>query len=173
MEARNLDAEVPRVEWDAVAAGLDGLTQPPDTGGPNRYTTWLTTVNAGGSPHVTAVGAIWIDGAFCFQTGKRTRKARSLERDPRCAIAISTDDFDLVIEGTADKLRDPAPVAAAAARWAALGWPAEVDESGTAITAPYNAPAVGPPPWDVYRITARSATAVVTGEPSGATRWTF
>jgi nitroimidazol reductase NimA-like FMN-containing flavoprotein (pyridoxamine 5'-phosphate oxidase superfamily) len=173
MEARRLDDDVPGVEWDAVTAGLDGLTQAPDTGGPNRYTTWLTTINGDGSPHVTAVGAVWIDGTFWFQTGDRTRKARNLGRDPRCAIAVSTHGFDLVIEGTAEKVRDPAPVSAAAARWAELGWPAEVAESGTAITAPFNAPGVGPPPWDVYRITARSATALGAEEPGGATRWSF
>ena len=173
MEARNLDDDVSGVEWEAATAALDGLTQVPDTGGPNRFTTWLTTINADGSPHVTAVGAVWIDGAFWFQTGDRTRKARNLARDARCAIAVSTHDFDLVLEGSAEKVRDPAPVAAAAARWAALGWPAEVDPSGTGITAPFNAPAVGPPPWDVYRITARSATALGTAEPGGATRWRF
>ncbi len=173
MESRNLDDEVPGVDWDVVTGGLERLTQAPDSGGPNRYTTWLTTIDADGGPHVTAVGAVWIDGAFWFQTGARTRKARNLARDSRCALAVSTHDFDLVVEGTAGKVRDPALVAAAASQWAALGWPAEVDENGTAITAPFNAPAVGPPPWDVYRVNARSATALGTVEPGGATRWTF
>lgn len=173
METRNLDNEVPGMDWDVVTAGLDGLTQAPDSGGPNRYSTWLTTINADGSPHVTAVGAVWIDGAFWFQTGARTRKARNLARDSRCALAVSAHDFDLVMEGTAGKVGDPALVATAAARWAANGWPAEVAENGTSITAPFNAPGVGPPPWDVYRVNTRSATALGTVEPGGATRWTF
>lgn len=173
MEARNLDDDVPGVDWEIVTAGLDGMTQAPDSGGPNRFTTWLTTINGDGSPHVTAVGAVWLDGTFWFQTGARTRKAHNLARDSRCTLAVSVHDFDLAIEGTAEKTSDPNSVAAAAARWSALGWPAEVDESGTAITAPFNAPAVGPPPWDVYRIEARSATALGTTEAGGATRWTF
>jgi hypothetical protein len=60
-----------------------------------------------------------------------------------------------------------------AARWAAEGWPARVDESGTAVTAEYSAPSAGPPPWAVYRLTPRAATALATVEPGGATHWTF
>ena len=61
-----------------------------------------------------------------------------------------------------------------AARWAADdGWPCEVDESGTALTAWFSAPSAGPPPWKVYRVTIEQATALQTVEPGGATRWTF
>jgi hypothetical protein len=42
-----------------------------------------------------------------------------------------------------------------------------------ALTAEYSAPSAGPPPWFVYRLTARSATALATVEPHGATRWRF
>lgn len=173
MEARNLDKDVPGLDWDALASNLDGLSTAPDTEGPNRYTTWLTTLNADGSPHVTPVGAVWIDGAFWFQTGDVTRKARNLARDPRCSLAVSLQHEDLVIEGTAEKTTDAASVAAAVAEWNKHGWPVEVDESGTGITAPFNAPGLGAPPWDVYRITARSAVGLGNREPGGATRWTF
>jgi hypothetical protein len=60
-----------------------------------------------------------------------------------------------------------------AERWAAGGWPCRVDESGRALTAEYSAPSAGSPPWYVYRITPRSATALSTIEPGGATRWRF
>ena len=60
-----------------------------------------------------------------------------------------------------------------AARWSAEGWPARVDETGTAITADYSAPSAGPPPWRVYRITPKRAMALSTVEPGGATRWRF
>ena len=78
-----------------------------------------------------------------------------------------------MVEGTAQIVTDPATVADLAARWAAEGWPARVDESGTAITADYSAPLAGPPPWAVYRLTPHGATALETIEPGGATRWTF
>jgi hypothetical protein len=44
---------------------------------------------------------------------------------------------------------------------------------GPALTAEYSAPSAGPPPWFVYRITPRSATALAILEPGGATRWRF
>ncbi len=74
--------------------------------------------------------------------------------------------------GPPSLVTDPAVVAARATEWAAGGWPCEVDESGTALTAPFSAPSAGPPPWHVYRIDARSMSAVATVEPGGATRWT-
>ena len=39
-----------------------------------------------------------------------------------------------------------------AALWAKSGWPAQPDDSGTGITAPFNAPTLGPPPWFVYEL---------------------
>ncbi|HSO96558.1 MAG TPA: pyridoxamine 5'-phosphate oxidase family protein, partial [Acidimicrobiia bacterium] len=78
MEAKNLADlyQLPLLDWDRVAARLDeGVSQAPDTGGPNRHTCWLATVNEDGSPHVTGIGALWHDGTFWFQTGDRTRKA--------------------------------------------------------------------------------------------------
>ena len=51
--------------------------------------------------------------------------------------------------------------------------PAEVHESGTGITAPFNAPAQGPPPWDVYRLEPRTATVTLGVEPGGLTRFRF
>lgn len=174
MEIINLGAEdgLPPVDWEAVVQTLAAGTAPaPDAH--NARTTWLTTLNADGSPHVTAVGAIWLDGAFWFQTGAGTRKSRNLARDERCSIAVSIRDADVVVEGHAVRVTDPAGVARAAKAWADQGWPAEPDESGTGITAPFNAPSQGPPPWTVHRIVARDATVVLGVDPGGLTRFTF
>jgi PPOX class probable F420-dependent enzyme len=165
---------LPPLQWSRVSSRLDrGMTQAPGTGGPNRHTCWLATINPDGSPHVTGVGALWVDGAFWFETGETTRKARNLARDPRCTLSVATDEFDLVVEGEARKITDPPTVADLARRWAAGGWPARVDESGQALTADYSAPSAGPPPWSVYRLTPRAATALGITEPHGATRWRF
>jgi len=176
MEARNL-ADLygtPLLDWGRIEARLDrGLTQAPETGGPNRHTCWLATINHDGSPHVTGVGGLWLDGTFLFETGERSRKARNIARDPRCTLSLAADEFDLVVEGEARLVAEPAMVAAAAARWSAEGWPARVDETGVALTAEYSAPSAGPPPWRVYQLTPRTATAVLTVEPGGATRWRF
>ena len=133
----------------------------------------MTTINSDGSPHVTGIGALWVDGSFWFETGERTCKGKNLARDPRCVLSVAAHDFDLVVEGTASKISDPQIVAAMAARWAADGWPARVDDSGQALTADFSAPSAGPPPWFVYRIEARTATALATIAPGGATRWRF
>jgi pyridoxine/pyridoxamine 5'-phosphate oxidase len=176
VEAKNLADlyQLPLIDWDSIAARLDeGVSQAPGTGGPDRHTCWLATVNRDGSPHVTGIGGVWLDGAFWFQTGESTRKGRNLARDPRCTLSLATHEFDLVVEGVAQQVTDPETVAALAARWAADGWPARVDESGSAITAEFSAPSAGPPPWHVFRLTPRRATALATLEPGGATRWSF
>src|SRR3954449_2117566 len=174
MEIINLGVAdgLPPVQWDAVIEKLDSRL-PPAPDAHNSRTTWLTTINEDGSPHVTAVGAMWLEGTFWFQTGSGTRKGRNVERDPRCTVALSIRDTDVVIEGDATHVTDPAAVARVAKAWADQGWPAEPDESGSGITAPFNAPAQGPPPWNVYRIEPRSATVVLGIEPGGLTRFKF
>jgi len=79
---------------------------------------------------VTAVGALWLDGAFWFQTGAGTRKGRNVARDPRCSIAVSVRDADVVIEGDATRVTEPGALARIAKAWADQGWPAEPDQSG-------------------------------------------
>jgi hypothetical protein len=175
-ETKNLAElyDLPPVKWSAVTDRLDdGVTQAPGTGGPDRHTCWLATINADGSPHITGVGGIWFDGAFWFETGQRTRKGRNLARDSRCTLSVALREFDLVVEGNAGRVTDPRTVADLAARWVAAGWPCRVDDSGSALTADFSAPSAGAPPWFVYRIEARSATALATTEPGGATRWRF
>lgn len=177
MRARNLAEQygAPTMDWARVTDRLDeGFAQVPGSGtGPGRHTWWLATINDGGAPHVTAVGALWLDGTFWFETGRSSRKGRNLARDPRCALSVSLLEFDLTVEGTAELVTDPHRVAAAARTWAAEGWPCEVDASGTALTAPYSAQSAGPPPWHVYRLAPGSAHAVQTVEPYGAARWRF
>jgi hypothetical protein len=174
MEIINLGESdgLPPVDWASVVERLDAGSAPaPD--GANRRTTWLSTVNEDGSPHVTAVGAMWLDGTFWFQTGTKTRKGRNVERDPRCSVALSIRDADVVFEGDATRVTDPAAVARIAKAWADNGWPVEPDASGSGITAPFNAPSQGPPPWTVYRLAPRSATVVSSVEPGGLTRFRF
>lgn len=163
---------LPPVDWAAVVEKLEAGSAPaPDS--VNSRTTWLCTVNEDGSPHVTAVGAIWVDGTFWFQTGAGTRKGRNVARDPRCSVAVSIRDADVVIEGDAARVTEPSAVARVAKAWADGGWPVEPDESGSGITAPFNAPSQGPPPWNVYRVETRSATVVLSAEPGGLTRFLF
>jgi Pyridoxamine 5'-phosphate oxidase len=174
MEITNLGRAdgLPPVDWAVVAARLDAGSAPAPEA-LNSRTTWLAKVNEDGSPHVTAVGALWLDGAFWFQTGAGTRKRRNVARDPRCSIAVSVPDADVVIEGDAARVTEPGALARIAKAWAGNGWPAEPDASGAGITAPFNAPSQGPPPWHVYRMDPRSAVVTLTTEPGGLTRFRF
>jgi hypothetical protein len=174
MEAKNLADlyGLPLIDWTRVEARLDGTDRLARTGDdPER--SWLATINPDGSPHLTGLGPLYVAGRFYFTTGETTRKGRNLARDPRCALGVSTEEFDLTVDGKADLVDDPDVVADMAGRWADGGWPVRVDGTGTALTADYSAPSAGPPPWKVYRFTPRQATAILTAEPSGATRWRF
>lgn len=174
MDIINLGAaeSLPPVDWAPVADKLDARSRP-ESGAHNAWTTWLTTLNADGSPHVTPVGAMWLDGTFWFQTGAGTRKSSNVARDPRCSVAVSIRDADVVFEGDAVRVTERAALARVAKAWADNGWPAEPDESGSGITAPFNAPLQGPPPWNVYRIEPRSAVVCSGAEPGGLTRFRF
>src|SRR3979409_2145 len=120
---------LPPVAWAAVAGKLAAGSAPaPDA--VNSRSTWLSTVNEDGSPHVTAVGALWLHSPSRVQPGAGTRKGRNVARDPRCSIAVSIRDADVVIEGDAARVTEPGAVARIAKAWADSGWPAEPDDSG-------------------------------------------
>ena len=174
MEIINLGATdgLPPVNWVTIVEKLDAGS-PPAPDAHNARTTWLSTVNEDGSPHVTAVGALWLDGSFWFQTGSGTRKGHNVAHDPRCSVAVSILDADVVAEGEARRETDPATLTRLAEAWADHGWPAELDETGVGITAPFNAPSQGPPPWNVYRIKPHSVTVTLGTEPGGLTRFRF
>ena len=47
-------------------------------------TCWLATAALDGSPHLAAVGALWVDDQFYFTSGPRTRKSRNLAAKAIC-----------------------------------------------------------------------------------------
>src|SRR5438067_393111 len=92
---RNLDGYgAPLIPWTKVRERLEqGFTEVPGSGGPDRHTYWLATVNPDGTPHVMPLGVHWVDGAFYFTAGPATRKAKNLMRDPHCVLTVATHDF--------------------------------------------------------------------------------
>jgi nitroimidazol reductase NimA-like FMN-containing flavoprotein (pyridoxamine 5'-phosphate oxidase superfamily) len=164
MDTKNLDiyGSAP-LEWTRVLRQLEASDSP------RSY--WLATTRPDRRPHVAGVGAVWVDGKFYFVSGADTRKSRNLAQNRSCVLSVSLPDLDLVVEGTAAIVRDPATLARLAERFASGGWPAEVKDG--ALTAPYSAPSAGPAPWDLYELTAATAIGVATSEPHGATRWRF
>ena len=170
---RNLDGYgAPLIPWTRVRERLDrGLTQAPGTGGPDRHTAWLATVRPDGRPHVMPLGILWVDGAFYFNSGAGTGKAKNLARNPHCVLTIATHDFDLVVEGDAEKVTGEARLQRIADAYRVQGWPATVREG--ALYAEFSAPSAGPPPWDVYEVKPETVFALGTAEPYGATRYRF
>jgi Pyridoxamine 5'-phosphate oxidase len=160
------------LDWPDVRRSLEGhLTQAPGSGGPDRHTFWLSTTDADGRPHMTAVGAYWVDGRCYFTGGPRSRKIRNIERDPRCAFGVATRGYDVALEGRATRVTDEARLQQLAGLFASGGWAPTVADGG--FTHDYSAPSAGPPPWYLYAFTPEAAYAVATREPGGATRWTF
>jgi hypothetical protein len=62
---------------------------------------YLSTTTADGLPHCMPVWGIWLDDAFYFSSGRRSRKARNLEKNPRCVICPEGADQAVVMEGVA------------------------------------------------------------------------
>ncbi len=170
---RNLDGYgAPPIPWTKVLERLAaGLPQAPGTGGPDRHTCWVATVRPDGRPHVMPVGVLWADGAFYFNSGAGTRKARNLAQNQHCVITVATHGFDLVVEGEARKVTDEARLRRIADVYKSEGWEPTVRDG--ALYAEYSAPSAGPPPWDVYEVTPETVFALGTAEPYGATRWRF
>jgi len=80
---------------------------------------------------------------------------------------VATDEFDLVVEGTAEQIKDPATVVQMAERWSAQGWPARVDDTSVALTADFSAPSAGPPPWVIYRLVPDRTRPLRPSSPEG------
>jgi hypothetical protein len=134
-------------------------------------TCWLATTRPDGRPHVAGIGALWNDGKFYTVIGARTRKGGNLARNPNCVISVALKGLDLVVEGRAVKVTDDATLRRIAKLYVDQGWPVTVSDG--AFTAPYSAPSAGPPTWDLYAVTPKTAFGVATAEPNGATRWRF
>jgi pyridoxine/pyridoxamine 5'-phosphate oxidase len=166
METKNLADlyHLDSIPWSTATEALEATDA-------QKETPFLATTRPDGRPHVAGIGALWIDGKFYFVSGAKTRKSQNLAENPNCAISVSLKEIDLVVEGTASKVTDDETLHHVAERYGAQGWPATVKDG--AFTHEYSAPSAGPPPWDLYVLTATTAYGVLTIQPGGATRWRF
>ena len=166
MDQKNLDIYGdPPIDWSRPLEQLKSFVSGPHS------STWLSTTYPDGRPHLTGIGAVWLDDRFWFTSGPATRKSRNLEENAGCAICVSLPDIDLVVEGTARRVTDDATLERLAGVLRDQGWPATVKDG--ALTAEYSAPSAGPPPWFLYELTPTVAFGVATEEPHGAMRWRF
>jgi general stress protein 26 len=145
-----------------VAAGTAGLL--PWSWALRRLETthnyWLATATADGVPHLAAVWGVWLDNAFYFSTGGRSRKARDLRRNRRCSVCADGADNSVVVNGVAVTVTDEAVVGKVASAYGskyASGFP----------------PLAENPLFEVRPLTV---VAVIEHDPDftqRATRWTF
>lgn len=158
----------PALPWSRAADQLRGDAF-------RSHPAFLSTVRPDGRPHAARVGAIWVDGDLYFVSHERSRKGKNLAANSAAVISVGIDGIDgidLSFEGEATRVTDPALIDTVTARYRdENGWP--VERSGDQVTAPYNAPAAGPAPWNLYRFVFRTVFGGATAEPYGATRWDF
>jgi hypothetical protein len=132
---------------------------------------WVTTVRADGSPHVTPLLTVWADGALHFCTGPEEQKARNLAGNPNVALssaAPAAPDLHVVVEGVAVRVLDEAVLTDLATRWAQRHGPEWAFGVGDgAFTAPDQGVA------HVFAVRPRVARGFGTTEPFTQTRWTF
>jgi len=70
-------------------------------------TFWVSTIHASQSrPHVMPVWGVWLDDAFFFSTGRKSRKGQNLAVNPACTIANDDGGEAVIVEGSAEELKD-------------------------------------------------------------------
>jgi pyridoxine/pyridoxamine 5'-phosphate oxidase len=67
---------------------------------------WITTAKQDGSPHTMIVWGLWMDGAFLFSTGRRSRKARNLAQNQHCVVCTEQANQAVIVEAIAEEVAD-------------------------------------------------------------------
>jgi len=123
---------------------------------------WCATVRPDGRPHVMPVWGVWLADRLWFSSGLRSRKARNLAADPRCTLTTDDAQRPVVLEGTAERVVEPAALA---------GFLAAVEEKydarlGPALVDPAVNATLAVRPDQVIALT-------VADFPGSPTRWRF
>ncbi|MDP9248116.1 MAG: pyridoxamine 5'-phosphate oxidase family protein [Candidatus Dormibacteraeota bacterium] len=69
---------------------------------------WVVSVRPDGRPHSMPVWGVWYEGTFWFSSSLGSRKARNLTAKSRCVVTTEDADSPVVVEGTAELIREPA-----------------------------------------------------------------
>jgi len=112
LDTRFSDSGATATGWDQTRSALEAAEL-----------FWLTTVRAGGRPHVTPLVAVWLDDAIHFTTGPQEQKAINLNDNPQVALTTGCDRWDggldIVVEGTAVRVTDDQTLERLARAWTA------------------------------------------------------
>ncbi len=127
-------------------------------------TFWLVTIHAGSGPrsaairpHVMPVWGVWLDDAFFFSTGRKSRKGQNLAANPACTVANDNGKEAVIVEGVAEEVKD-----AAALKRIAAAYKKKYKMDPRSM----NEPIFGVRPKTVFAFIEKSF-------PKSATRWKF
>jgi general stress protein 26 len=149
-------------EWSVGRAGLESA---------ELY--WLSTVRPDGSPHVTPLLGVWLDGAMHFCSGPNERKSKNLAANQHCILTTgqnTLDGLDLVLEGTAEVVGGQARLEQVASTYES--------KYGTHFSSPDGtwsglADAIRSAEVPVYRVTPVTVFGFGKGGIYSQTRWGF
>ncbi|MGZ5721568.1 MAG: pyridoxamine 5'-phosphate oxidase family protein [Burkholderiales bacterium] len=122
---------------------------------------WIATTRPDERPHVMTVWAVWLDGQLLFSTGKTSRKARNLARNPNCVLCPRVDGQAVIVEGIARQVKDPALLK--------RFMKAVYDKYAFDMTSMMHEPVFGVRPRVVFGWSEKTDA----DYPSTATRWVF
>jgi nitroimidazol reductase NimA-like FMN-containing flavoprotein (pyridoxamine 5'-phosphate oxidase superfamily) len=72
-------------------------------------TFWVSTMHAQHArPHVMPVWGVWVDDAFYFSTGRKSRKGQNLAANSACTVTNDDGQEAAIVEGDAKEVKDPA-----------------------------------------------------------------
>jgi hypothetical protein len=71
---------------------------------------WVSTTCADGRPHCVPVWGIWLDGAFYFSSGAKSRKVRNLAGNPNCVVCPEDGTQAISLEGVVEKVTHAATI---------------------------------------------------------------
>lgn len=80
--------------WNWVAKRMAGC-----------HTFWVATIHPANRPHVMPVWGVWVDEAFYFSTGRKSRKGQNLAFNPACTITNDDGEEAVIVEGTAEEAK--------------------------------------------------------------------
>jgi general stress protein 26 len=133
---------------------------------------WISTVRADGRPHVTPVVAVWAEEAIHFSTGAGEQKGVNLRTNPHVVLTTGCNSWDggldVVVEGDAVQVTDPAVLERLARAWTAKWngrWQYSVGDG--CFLHPGGGEAI------VFSVTPAKVFAHSKGDPFGATTHRF
>jgi nitroimidazol reductase NimA-like FMN-containing flavoprotein (pyridoxamine 5'-phosphate oxidase superfamily) len=80
-------------------------------------TFWVATVHTSNRPHVMPVWGVWVDDAFYFSTGRKSRKGRNVAANPACTVTNDDGEEAVIVEGSAEEVKDAAELERVAAAY--------------------------------------------------------